>query len=114
MDLDTERPSFVMQHLQGTTEGPFSVERNSKLHGTITGGAIVRKGVTFHIHGMITGNVTVEKGAEAILHGTVDGTIWNYGQVTVYGTTDMVVDCGLECQSVIHRAALIRMGPRPE
>ena len=49
-----------MRQLQGKIEGPFSVEEDSALHGMITVGATVRKGVVFHVHGMITGDLTVE------------------------------------------------------
>ena len=99
-----------MRKLQGKIEGPFSVEEDSTLHGMITVGAVVRKGVMFHVHGMITGDLTVESGAEAIVRGTVNGTIWNSGQVVVYGTIDALVDNAPESRSVVDRGALIRNG----
>lgn len=97
-----------MRQLQGKIEGPFSVEEDAALHGMITTGAIVRKGVVFHIHGMITGDLTVESGAEAIVHGMVNSTIWNHGQVVIYGAIDALVNSGPESFSVVERGALIR------
>ncbi len=99
-----------MRQLQGKIEGPFSVEEDSTLHGMITVGATVRKGVVFHVHGMITGDLTVEDGAEAIVHGMVNGTIWNYGQVVIYGTIDALADGGPGARSVIDKEAVIRNG----
>ncbi len=97
-----------MRQIQGTIEGPFSVEEDSALHGIITVGAIVREGVTFHVHGMITGDLTVEAGAKAVVHGMVNGTILNCGQVVIYGSIDALVDSGPQSRSVVDPEALIR------
>ena len=97
-----------MRQLQGKTEGPVSIEEDTSLHGMITIGATVRKGVVFTVHGMITGDLTVENGAEAIVHGMVNGTIWNSGQAVIFGTIDALVDSGPEARSVIDKRAFIR------
>jgi len=72
-----------MQTLQGKIEGPFIVNRDFDIHGTIVGDAIVRPNTTLQLRGMITGNLTVEKGATALIYGTVDGCIRKTGGTVV-------------------------------
>ncbi len=78
------------------------------VHGMVTIGATVRSGAVLELHGMITGDVTVERGGQAIVHGMVNGTIWNHGQVTIYGTIDAVAECAPGCRTVIDPRAHIK------
>jgi hypothetical protein len=72
-----------MQTLQGKIDGPFIVDRDLDVHGTIVGDAFVRPNTTLHLRGMITGNLTIEKGATALIYGTVDGRIRKIGGTVV-------------------------------
>jgi hypothetical protein len=74
---------YFMQTLQGKIEGPFIVNRDLDIHGTIVGDAIVRPNTTLHLRGLITGNLTIEKGATALIYGTVDGRIRKIGGTVV-------------------------------
>ena len=74
----------------------------------ITVGALVQKGVVFHIHGMITGDLTVEDGAQAVVHGMVNGIVRNYGAVVIYGTIDALADLGPSSRSTVDERAVIR------
>jgi hypothetical protein len=72
-----------MQALEGKLEGPFIVNRDLDIDGTIVGDAIVRPNATLHLRGVITGNLTIEKGATAIIYGTVEGRIRKIGGTVV-------------------------------
>jgi hypothetical protein len=77
------REGHFMQTMQGKIEGPFTVNRDLDIHGTIVGDALVRTNTTLHLRGVITGNLTIEKGASAIIFGTVDGRIHKLGGTVV-------------------------------
>ena len=68
-----------MQALRGTIEGPFVVDDDFDVEGTIAGDVTVRPGHTLRFRGNITGDLTVEKGATAIIYGTIDGRIRKLG-----------------------------------
>lgn len=68
-----------MQTLRGTIEGPFIIDRDLEVEGTIVGDATVRPQCTFYFRGTITGNLTIEEGATAVIYGNVDGRIRKLG-----------------------------------
>jgi cytoskeletal protein CcmA (bactofilin family) len=72
-----------MQTMRGKIEGPFTVNRDLDIQGSIEGHAHVRGNATLHLRGVITGNLTIEKGACAIIYGTVDGLIHKLGGTVV-------------------------------
>ncbi len=97
-----------MRQLHGKTEGPVSIFEDTSLHGMITVGATVHRGSVLKVHGMITGDLTIEEGAEAIVHGMVNGTIWNGGQVVIFGTIDALVDQSPTARSNIDKNGVIK------
>jgi cytoskeletal protein CcmA (bactofilin family) len=72
-----------MQKMSGEIQGPFTVERNLDIQGTIMGDARVQSARTLHLRGVITGSLTVEPGATAIIYGTVEGRIHKIGGTVV-------------------------------
>jgi cytoskeletal protein CcmA (bactofilin family) len=72
-----------MQKMSGKIQGPFTVERNLDVDGTIVGDARVPSTRTLHLRGVITGSLTVEPGATAIIYGTVEGRIHKTGGTVV-------------------------------
>jgi hypothetical protein len=77
------RQGCFMQTMQGKIEGPFTVDRDLDIQGSIVGDALVRSNATLHLRGVITGNLTIEKGACAIIYGTVGGRIRKLGGTVV-------------------------------
>jgi cytoskeletal protein CcmA (bactofilin family) len=72
-----------MQKMSGRIQGPFTVEGDLDIQGTIVGDARVRATRTLHLRGVITGSLTVEPGATAIIYGTVEGRIHKIGGTVV-------------------------------
>ena len=68
-----------MQTLKGTIEGPFSIDRDLEIRGTIIGDATVWPNSTVHLVGTITGNLTIEKGGSAVVYGRVEGRVHKRG-----------------------------------
>ncbi|WP_404479199.1 hypothetical protein [Novosphingobium sp. BL-52-GroH] len=86
-DMMTGIPECLSLLLGGTdvksihdnVEGPFAIEEDIALYGTITGAATLRSGFRLILHGTIAGSLTVERESPAIIHGTDAGRIFNYG-----------------------------------
>ncbi|WP_237714107.1 hypothetical protein [Novosphingobium sp. Rr 2-17] len=75
-----------MKAVHDNIAGPFAIEEDIALYGTITGGATLCTGRRFILHGTIAGDLRIEKGSRAILHGTVAGGIYNDGgRVELFG-----------------------------
>ena len=72
-----------MQKMSGKIQGPFIVQRDVDVDGTIVGDARVQTDWTLHLRGVITGSLTVEPGATAIIYGTVEGPIHKMGGTVV-------------------------------
>jgi hypothetical protein len=63
----------------GKIEGDVEITSGLKLHGMITGSAIVKKGGVLILHGTVTKNVIVEDGAVVEISGMVSGDVINRG-----------------------------------
>jgi len=98
-----------MKAIHDSLEGPFAIEEDIALYGTITGAAILRSGFRLILHGTIAGSLTVERGSRAIIHGTVAGRIFNEGgRVELFGMADGVANSSLDAVTVIDPGALVR------
>ncbi|RSU54839.1 hypothetical protein [Sphingobium yanoikuyae] len=95
-----------MKAVHDTIDGPFAIEEDIALYGTITGGATLRSGRRFILHGTITGDLKLERGGRAILHGTVVGRIYNDGgRVELFGIADAVANSSGDAVTIIDPAA---------
>lgn len=63
----------------GKLEGDIEISCELKLHGMITGNAIVKKGGVLHLHGMVCRDVIVEPGGIANIVGMICGDAINKG-----------------------------------
>jgi hypothetical protein len=96
----------------GKIEGPFAIEEDTALYGTIAGDATLHRGIRFILHGTIAGNLTIETGARAIIHGTVAGRIYNEGgRVEIFGIADAVANGSRDAITIIDPAAHVRGRP---
>lgn len=80
----TDAPNII----QGTNTGPYTVEADTILTGSIDGDTRVFIGHTLTIgpQGTVSGDLTVDFGAECRINGTVQGNVENSGLVIVGGT----------------------------
>lgn len=86
--------------------GPFTIEEDIALYGTITGGATLCEDKRLILHGTIAGDLTVEKGARAIVHGTVAGRILNDGgRVELLGIAHAVSNSSADAITVVDPSA---------
>jgi hypothetical protein len=93
-------------------DGPYVIEEDIALYGTISGGATLAGGRHFILRGTIVGDFTVEKGAHAILHGTVAGRVYNDGgRVELFGMANAVANSSRDAITIIDPAAHV-MGRR--
>lgn len=101
-----------MKAVHDAIDGPFVIEEDIALYGTITGSATLHSGRRFILRGTIAGDLRVERGARAILHGTVAGRIYNDGgRVELYGIADAVANSSSDTITIIDPAAHV-MGRR--
>lgn len=71
----------------GKLEGDIEISSELKLHGMITGNAIVKNGGVLHLHGMVSRNLIVEPGGIANIPGMVSGDAINKGgELYISGT----------------------------
>jgi cytoskeletal protein CcmA (bactofilin family) len=93
-------------------DGPYVIEEDIALYGTITGDATLAGGRRFILRGTIVGDFTVERGAHAILHGTVAGRVYNDGgRVELFGMANAVANSSGDAITIIDPAAHV-MGRR--
>lgn len=98
--------------VHNSIDGPYVIEEDIALYGTINGGATVQSGRRFILHGTIVGDLKVERGARAILHGTVAGRVYNDGgRVELFGMANAVANSSGDAITVIDPAAHV-MGRR--
>lgn len=98
-----------MKAIHDSIDGPFAIEEDIALYGTITGAATLRSGFRLILHGTIAGSLTVERGSRAIIHGTVAGRIFNDGgRVDLFGMADAVANSSLDAVTVIDPGAHVR------
>jgi hypothetical protein len=101
-----------MKAVHDNINGPYAIDEDIALYGTITGSATLGSGKRFILHGTIAGDLRIEKGARAILHGTVAGRIYNEGgHVELFGIADAVVNSSRDAVTIIDPAAHV-MGRR--
>jgi hypothetical protein len=71
----------------GNLEGDNEIFSELKLHGMITGNAIVKNGGVLHLHGIVSRNLIVEPGGIANIPGMVSGDVINKGgELYISGT----------------------------
>lgn len=98
-----------MRAVHENIEGPFAIEEDIALYGTIAGDATLREGRRFILHGTIMGSLTIEPKARAIVHGTVAGRIINEGgRVELFGMADAVANSADDAVTVIDPKAQVR------
>lgn len=71
----------IRTHIQGD----FTVDKDSILHGMISGNVLVKNSIRFTVYGMINGNVTIEKNSRTEIRGTIQGNIINSGECQIFG-----------------------------
>ncbi|EJU14597.1 hypothetical protein LH128_02889 [Sphingomonas sp. LH128] len=98
-----------MKAIHDSIEGPFAIEEDIALYGTIAGDATLVSGIRFILHGTIAGTLTVERGSRAIIHGTVAGRIVNDGgRVELFGMADAIANSSRDAITVIDPRAHVR------
>lgn len=85
--LDINHQGEQMNTEHGKLEGDIEISSELKLHGMITGNAIVKNGGVLHLHGMVSRNLIVEPGGIANIPGMVSGDAINKGgELYISGT----------------------------
>ena len=71
----------------GKLEGDIEITSELKLHGMITGNAIVKNGGVLYLHGMVSRNLIVKPGGIANVLGMICGDAINKGgELYISGT----------------------------
>ncbi len=95
-----------MKAVHDNIDGPYAIEEDIALYGTIAGGATLCSGKRFILHGTIAGDLSIERDARAILRGTVAGRIFNDGgRVELFGMADAVTNRSRHSVTIIDPAA---------
>lgn len=95
-----------MKAVHENLDGPFEIEEDIALYGTVTGGATLCGGSRLILHGTIAGDLKVEKGAHAILRGTVAGRVYSEGgKVELFGIAHAVANSSRDAVTIIDPAA---------
>jgi cytoskeletal protein CcmA (bactofilin family) len=72
-----------MEH--GKVAGPLTISDDYQMHGIVEGNATVARDGFLHLFGMVTGDLVVEEGASAEVRGTVSKSVFNAGNLEVFG-----------------------------
>jgi len=74
-----------MVNIKTNILGDNIVDKNSILHGMISGNVIVKDSVDFIVFGKIVGSILIEKNGKTKIHGTVQGNKINSGECQIFG-----------------------------
>jgi hypothetical protein len=84
-----------VEEIDGTIEGPATLERDAALKGQVIGDLTVPEGVRLELYGQVNGDLVVQPGAAVIVHGRVIGAVRNQGgYVSVLGAVGSISDTG--------------------
>jgi hypothetical protein len=68
-----------MRAVYDEIDGPFRIDEDIALFGTIAGPATLCEDTRFVLNGTIMGDLIVERGARAVIHETIAGRVYNDG-----------------------------------
>ncbi|OTP77282.1 hypothetical protein [Caballeronia sordidicola] len=97
-----------MEVRSGRIDGPFTVERDLMIRGTVVGRATVRSGNNLVLNGTVTSDLVIEPAARVKIFGTVNGTVINQGGlVEIHGIVGAVADTASSSRTIIAQGAVI-------
>ena len=98
-----------MQEITRKVAGPYFVEEDTILSGTVTGDLVAEGGNYLELRGIVTGSAVAKLGSCMDIYGMVIGTVVNEGaEVTIYGTVGGVIDVDDGATTRILPGAVVR------